>query len=83
MLGRSSNAWAYNGLMSINRRKAMGLLAVAGAGVGAVTAQVSATSPRTADQELQIARQGRLRDAQRVAMVKLPQNVEPAFRFRA
>lgn len=68
--------------MEINRRKAMGLLAAAGAGVGAVTAQVSTDSPRTPDQELQIARADRLNDAQRVAMVKLAQTVEPAFRFR-
>jgi hypothetical protein len=84
--------------MSINRRKAVGLLAAVGAGSGAVLAQISSVPPqtpdrtppqersplqeRTPDDELQIARAQRLRDAQRIAMVKLPPFTEPAFRFR-
>lgn len=78
--------------MRINRRKMIGLAAAVGAGSRVIVAQVAAPGAapvgitpgaRTADEELQIARQGRLRDAQRVAMVKLPPDTEPAFRFRA
>lgn len=86
--------------MSLNRRKAIGLLAVAGAGATAVAAQLPINSPgtpaqeqgpaqernpvteRTPDDELQLARAMRLRDAQRIAMVKLPPFTEPAFRFQ-
>lgn len=75
----------------LNRRRVMGLIAVAGAAAAQVpalaqvpnAARVPNAASRSADDELQLARQGRLRDAQRVAMVKLPQNVEPAFRFQA
>ena len=69
--------------MRINRRRALGVLTAAGAGSRMILAQAPATSSRTPDQELEIARSERLRDAQRIATVKLPQNVEPAFRFRA
>ena len=80
--------------MNLNRRKAIGLLAVAGAGATAVAAQPPTNSPeapaqgrnpaqeRNPDDELQLARAMRLRDAQRIAMVKLPPFTEPAFRFR-
>ena len=37
---------------------------------------------RSPDDELQLARAGRLRDAQRIASVKLPPFTEPAFLFR-
>lgn len=74
--------------MTLNRRKAIGLLAVAGAGTAAVIAQTPTNSPpapgagRSPDDELQLARAGRLRDAQRIASVKLPPFTEPAFLFR-
>lgn len=70
---------AYNGVMVINRRKIMSLLAATGVGSRIAIAQ----APANPDAELQAARQNRLRDAQRVAMVKLPLTTEPAFRFRA
>jgi hypothetical protein len=78
--------------MRINRRKVIGLVAAAGVGARAVVAQAptppastprTPSSPRSPDDELQIARRQRLSDAQRVAAVKLPLTTEPAFRFRA
>lgn len=75
--------------MGVNRRNILGLVAVTGAGYRAVIAQVppaaarGAAPVRSPDDELQIARAQRLRDAQRIAMVNLPQTVEPAFQFRA
>jgi hypothetical protein len=64
--------------MRINRRKVMGLLAATAAGTG-VSAQAQ---PQNPDAALQTARQERQFDAQRIATVKLPQTIEPAFRFR-
>ncbi len=74
--------------MGINRRKALGLVAAGGIGSRIAIAQAPSrpAAPVTkvdADAELQAARDGRLRDAQRVAMVKLPPTTEPAFHFRA
>lgn len=81
--------WAYNGHMEgdikISRREAAGLAAALGVGTGELLAQAAgaqAGASRTPAVELEIARQQRLRDAQRIAAVKLPQAVEPAFRFR-
>lgn len=73
--------------MRINRRKALGLAAALGASSPAMLAQVpgaaaQTSSARTPEQELEIARQQRLSDAQRIAAVKLAQSVEPAFQFR-
>jgi hypothetical protein len=73
--------------MRISRRKALGWAATIGASSPSVLAQVSgpaaqASGARTPDQELEIARQQRQRDAQRIATVKLAQSIEPAFHFR-
>lgn len=69
--------------MSVNRRQMLGLAVVTAAGLPAVLAQAPPAAVRSPDDELQIARAQRLRDAQRIAMVNLPQTVEPAFQFRA
>ncbi len=58
----------------------MGLLAATAAGTGGASGQAQ---PQNPDAALQAARQERQIDAQRIATVKLPQTVEPAFRFRA
>jgi len=71
----------YNGLMDVNRREVIGILTAGAAGVTVAEGQ-QAPSPPAGD-ELQAARQRLQFDAQRVAMVKLPQTTEPAFRFRA
>ena len=73
------------GHVKISRRKAAGLAAALGAGSSALLKQAASAqtdASRTSTPELEIARQQRLRDAQRVAAVKLAQTVEPAFRFR-
>jgi hypothetical protein len=74
--------------MDVKRREIIGILG-AGAAGAVVTRVVEGQTPQTAppppspDAELQAARQGLQRDAQRIAMVNLPQATEPAFRFRA
>jgi hypothetical protein len=76
--------------MSLNtdfkRREIIGILA-AGAGGAAVArvaeGQAPPAAPRSSDDELQAARQGLRSDAQRIAMVNLPQTTEPAVHFRA
>jgi hypothetical protein len=73
--------------MDLKRREIIGILG-AGAAGAVVTRVVEGQTPQAApppspDAELQAARQGLQRDAQRIAMVNLPQATEPAFRFRA
>jgi hypothetical protein len=71
--------------MKVNRRKTLGILAAVAA--GARTASPQAAPPRpadaTADAAVRTAREGFQSDAQRIAMVKLPQATEPAFQFHA
>jgi hypothetical protein len=66
--------------MDVNRREVIGILAA-----GATSARVaeSQAPPRSPDADTQAARLGYQRDAQRIAMVNLPQTTEPAFHFRA
>jgi hypothetical protein len=65
--------------LDLKRREILGILAV---GVAAA-AVVEGQTPPNADAELQAARQGLQRDAQRIAMVNLPPSTEPAIHFRA
>jgi hypothetical protein len=67
--------------MDLNRRNIIGILA-AGA-VSVSVAESQAPPPPAAGDQVQAARQSLQRDAQQIAMVKLPQTTEPAFRFRA
>ena len=67
--------------MGLNRRNMIGILAAGAAGVSVAEGQAPAPPP--AGDEVQAARQSLQRDAQQIAMVKLPQTTEPAFRFRA
>lgn len=67
--------------MSPNRRDLIGLLTV-GAVVAHVAEGQTPPAPLNADGDLQAARLGLQRDAQLIAMVKLPHATEPAFRFR-
>ena len=75
--------------MRINRRSLVGILASAAAGQ-AVPAQAPTAPARAqpakgaaADADLQAAREELKSATQRIAQVKLPRSVEPAFRFRA
>jgi hypothetical protein len=69
--------------MKVNRRKTLGILAAAAViGPHAAIAQAPPAQPASADALLQSARAGYQGDAQRIAMVKLPQSTEPAFQFR-
>lgn len=76
--------------MKMNRRKALGVAAAIGASAPEVltpkaqsqTAPAQTAQAQPADPQLEIARQQRLRDAQRIATVKIPQSLEPAFQFR-
>lgn len=63
--------------VNVKRREILGILTV-GVAAGAV---VNGQAPPNADAELQAARQGLQRDAQRVAMVMLPPATEPAVHF--
>ena len=69
--------------MAIKRREVIGLLVATAAGSRLANAQAPAAAPQNAEEELQAARLRRQADAQRIAMVMLPQTTEPAFRFRA
>jgi hypothetical protein len=66
--------------MELNRREIIGILSAGAAGASVADGQAP---PPGAGGEIQAARQELQRDAQRVAMVNLPQTTEPAFRFRA
>ena len=68
--------------MKVNRRKTLGILAVAAAGVRTAPAQAPPNPPADADAGLRSAREVFQNDAQRIAAVKLPQATEPAFQFR-
>jgi hypothetical protein len=74
---------AYNGFMDVDlavkRREILGILTIGAAAIAVVEGQ----TPPSADAELQAARQGLQRDAQRIAMVKLPPATEPAVHFQA
>jgi hypothetical protein len=74
---------AYNGFMGVDldvkRREILGILTVGAAAAAVVEGQ----TPPSADGELQAARQGLQRDAQRIAMVNLPPGTEPAVHFHA
>jgi hypothetical protein len=67
--------------VDLNRRNMIGILAAGAAGV--TVAESQAPPPPAPGDEVQAARQSLQRDAQRIAMVKLPPTTEPAFRFRA
>jgi len=77
--------------MSLNvdfkRREIIGIMGAGAA--GAVIARIAEgqaspnAAPPNADAATQAARLGLQRDAQRIAMVNLPQATEPAFHFRA
>jgi hypothetical protein len=87
--GNRAIACAKMGVVRINRRRLVGLLAGAAAGPGALAQAPTAPArlPRaqgaTPDAALQSAREDLKSDIERIAQVKLPQPVEPAFRFRA
>jgi hypothetical protein len=72
---------AYNGFrgdqLDLKRRAILEILTVG----AAATAVVEAQDSPSADGDLQSARQGLQRDAQRIAMVKLPPATEPAVHF--
>ena len=68
-------------LLKLSRRKSFGVLAGLAAPTGLAQApQQPRSSPP--DALLQSARDELKAEAQRVAMVKLPRDVAPAFRFR-
>jgi hypothetical protein len=69
--------------MKVNRRKTLGILAAAVAGARTVSPQAPPPQPSDADAALRTARAGFQSDAQRIAMVKLPQATEPSFQFHA
>jgi hypothetical protein len=70
--------------MQVNRRRTLGILAAAVTAVRSTTAQAppppAAAEP---DAQLRSARESNRSDAQRIAMVSLPQSTEPTFQFRA
>jgi hypothetical protein len=71
-----------NGFLKLSRRKSFGLLA--GLAAPAAVAQAPQTQPSSPpDALLESARNELKSAAQRVATVKLPRDVAPAFRFRA
>ncbi|MGB9606151.1 MAG: hypothetical protein ACP5U2_10055 [Bryobacteraceae bacterium] len=65
--------------MKLTRRQVGWLLAAPGAAVG----QAGARQQETADQLLAAARDRLRRNAEALKKVRLPQNTEPAFQFRA
>lgn len=77
--------------VGFKRREIIGILGAGAA--GAVVTRIAegqapppaspSAAPPNADAEFQAARLGLQRDAQRIAMVNLPQATEPAFHFRA
>jgi hypothetical protein len=73
--------------MKIDRRRTIGILALAGTVLPLVEAQTptqaAPAQPPSASADLQSARDDLRTDAQRIATVKLPRSTEPAFHFRA
>ena len=68
--------------MKVNRRTSVRILAGAAASSRAVLAQAPAAKPADS-KELQSARDELKEARERIAMVKLPRDTEPAFRFQA
>jgi hypothetical protein len=73
--------------MDVNRREVIGILTAGAASVSVAEAQAPPPAPPNAtlvnaDGDVQAARLGLKRDAQRIAMITLPPTTEPAFRFR-
>jgi hypothetical protein len=74
--------------MKPKRRNLVGILMAGAVGAYVVEGQAPpvaspGAAPLNADSDVQAARQSLQRDAQRIAMVKMPQTTEPAFHFRA
>lgn len=69
--------------MKINRRKAMGVIAVTAATTQVGSSQAPAPGARPADDALEAARQDRRNSARIIAAVPLPPSTEPPFHFRA
>jgi len=72
--------------MDVKRREIIGILGAGAAGAviaSVAEGQAPPVATRSPDADTQAARLGYQRDAQRIAMVNLPQTTEPAFHFRA
>jgi hypothetical protein len=70
--------------MDVNRREVIGILTAGAGSAGIAEAQAPpASAALNADGDIQAARLSLKLDAERIAMVNLPQVTEPAFRFRA
>ncbi len=65
------------------RREIIGILGAGAAGAVAARVAEGQDPPLNADADTQAARLMYQRDAQRIAMVNLPQATEPAFHFKA
>jgi hypothetical protein len=66
----------------LKRREVIGILTAGAAGARLAEGQAPAAAAPNSDAGVQAARLSLQRDAQRIAMVKLPSTSEPAFRFR-